>query len=53
MAKISRSISLDKDIHDKIEAQSDKELRNFSNMVEFMAKKYFEEIEEEVVYGQK
>lgn len=45
MAKVAHSISIDEDISERIENQSKEEVRNFSNMVEFIAKKYFEAID--------
>lgn len=38
-----KSISIDEDVDKDIEAQAVKEGRNYSNMVEWMAKKYIED----------
>ena len=40
MAKDRESITIDSDVNKEIKTQAKKETRSFSNMIEFMAKKY-------------
>jgi len=40
MTKDRESITIDSDVNKEIKTQAKKETRSFSNMIEFMAKKY-------------
>lgn len=43
MPKITKSITIEKEVSKEIEIQAKKEGRNYSNMIEQMAKKYISE----------
>ena len=44
MGKARESISIDSNVNDLIKSQAKKENRNYSNMIECMAKKYLNDI---------
>ena len=44
--RMTKSITIDRDVSKEIKIQAKKETRNFSNMMEFMAKKYLTDLQE-------
>jgi len=44
--KATKTITIDDDIHEQVKAQSKVEGRSYSNMIEWMAKKYLETVKE-------